>query len=64
MTRRAAGTLLKLRHRHRGESKESIEEYRMEYTGWNPLVPALELLAVILVIGAAIVLVRRLRRLG
>ncbi len=36
----------------------------MEYTGWNPLVPALELFAVILVIGAAIVLVRRLRRLG
>jgi flagellar biogenesis protein FliO len=61
---RAARTLLELRHRHRDESKESIEEYRMEYTGWNSLVPALELLAVILVIGAAIVLVRRLRQRG
>ncbi len=36
----------------------------MEYTGWNPLVPALELLAVILVIGAAIVIGRRLRQRG
>ncbi|CCF82783.1 hypothetical protein NITHO_1560011 [Nitrolancea hollandica Lb] len=62
--RHTTGTLLKLRHRHRGESKESIEEYRMEYTGWNPLVPALELLAVILVIGAAIVIGRRLRQRG
>lgn len=34
----------------------------MEYTGWNPLIPVLELLAVILVIGATIVIARRLRQ--
>ncbi len=36
----------------------------MEYTGWNPLIPALELLVVILAIGSVNFIARRWRQRG